>query len=211
MKKQIITAFLFLITISTIAQTTPEKKESPVSIFVNAKLGFAKIIQQDDVDLNGTINGGDVLVAFKLGKAWSVDTGIGLFQFDANQTIAGWSASFTNNYLQIPVKFNGDFSIFDKSLEGNQKIFLTAGLGLYANTLLKHEVRNIPTGTTDAKNLGWSFGLSSQFGAKFLLSDKIGFRFGMESQADMTKMKKDGAENKIKNINALYFGMEFKF
>ncbi len=210
MKKQIITALLLFITLSAIAQTTPEKKVSPVSIFVNAKLGFAKVSQSNNVDLNGTINGGDVLASIKLGKAWNLDTGFGMFEFNGNQVIAGNNTSLTNSYLQIPVRFNGDFSIFDKALERNQKIFLTAGLGLYANTLLKQELQTI-SGNSSARNLGWNFGFSSQIGAKFILSDKIGFRFGLESQADATKMKKDGGEQKIKNINALYFGMEFKF
>ena len=221
MKRQIITALLLFITLSAIAQTTPEKKVSPVSIFVNAKLGFAKVSQSSNVDLNGTINGGDVLASIKLGKAWNLDTGVGLFEFNGNQAIAGNNTSLTNSYLQIPVRFNGDFSIFcyfkviknfifDKALEGNQKIFLTAGLGIYANTLLKQELQTI-SGNSNARNLGWNFGFSNQIGAKFILSDKIGFRFGLESQADATKMKKDGGEQKIKNINALYFGMEFKF
>jgi hypothetical protein len=210
MKKQILSAFLLFVTVFATAQTTTDKKESPVSILVNAKLGFAKISQSGNVDLNGTINSGDVLASIRLSKTWNLDTGIGLMEFNANQTVAGNSTSLTNTYLQIPVKFNGDFSIFDKSLEGDKKIFLTAGLGMYANTLLKQELQTL-SGNSDAKNLGWNFGLSSQIGAKFILSDKIGFRIGIESQSDMSKMKKDGAEQKIKNSNALYFGMEFKF
>jgi hypothetical protein len=210
MKKQILSAFLLFVTVFATAQTTTDKKESPVSILVNAKLGFAKISQSGNVDLNGTINSGDVLASIRLSKTWNLDTGIGLMEFNANQTVAGNSTSLTNTYLQIPVKFNGDFSIFDKSLEGDKKIFLTAGLGMYANTLLKQELQTI-SGNSDAKNLGWNFGLSSQIGAKFILSDKIGFRIGVESQSDMSKMKKDGTEQKIKNVNAFYFGMEFKF
>jgi hypothetical protein len=210
MKKQILSALLLFITMFASAQTTTDKKEGPVSILVTAKLGFAKISQSGNVDLNGTINGGDVLASIRLSKTWNLDTGIGLMEFNGNQTIAGNSTSLTNTYLQIPVKFNGDFSIFDKSLEGDKKIFLTAGLGMYANTLLKQELQTL-SGNSDAKNLGWNFGLSSQIGAKFILSDKIGFLIGIESQSDMSKMKKDGAEQKIKNSNALYFGMEFKF
>lgn len=210
MKKQFLSVFLLLITMAASAQTTVGKKESPVSFLVNAKLGFAKISQSGNVDLNGNINGADVLASVRLSKMWNLDTGIGLLEFNANQTVAGNSTSLTNTYLQIPVKFNGDFSIFDKNLEGDKKIFLTVGLGMYANTLLKQELQTI-SGNSDAKNLGWNFGLSSQIGAKFILSDNIGFRIGVESQSDISKMKKDGAEQKIKNINALYFGMEFKF
>lgn len=210
MKKQIITALLLFITLSAIAQTTPEKRESPVSIIVNAKLGFAKVSRSSSVDLNGTINSGDVLASIRLGKAWNLDAGFGMMEFNGNQTIAGNSASLTNTYLQIPVKFNGDFSLFDKALEGNQKIFLTAGLGIYANTLLKQEIQTL-AGNSSSRNMGWNFGFSSQIGAKFVLSDKFGFRLGLESQADATKMKKDGGEQKVKNLNALYFGMDFKF
>ncbi|MEO5775388.1 MAG: acyloxyacyl hydrolase [Flavobacterium sp.] len=210
MKNLILSASLLLITLSATAQTTTDKKESPISFLATAKLGFAKISQDGNVDLNGNINGGDALVSFKLGKMWSLDTGVGFFEFDANPTIDGYNASLTNSYLQIPVRINADFSVFDKGSQENQKIFFTAGFGVYANTLLKQELQTI-SGNSSAKNLGWNFGFSSQIGAKFLISDKMGFRLGLESQSDMSKMKKDDTEQKIKNINALYFGMEFKF
>ncbi len=210
MKTQIISVFLVLFTFSAFAQNTPEKKESSVSFSAIAKLGFAKISQSGNVDLNGSINGGDALVSVKVGKGWNLETGLGLFEFNANQTIAGNGSSLTNSYLQIPVRFNGDFNIFDKSPDGDRKIFLTAGLGMYANTLLKQELQTI-SGNSSAKNLGWNFGFSSQLGAKFIMSDSFGIRLGLESQSDISKMKKDGGEQKIKNINALYFGMELKF
>jgi hypothetical protein len=201
---------ILFITLCSTAQTESEKKESPVSFLANAKIGFAKLSQTGNVDLNGNINGGDFIASIRLSKIYRLDTGIGLMEFDSNPIVSGNSASLTNTYLQIPIRLMGDFNIFNKGSEVNQKISLTAGLGIYANTLMKQEFQTL-AGSSEERNLGWNFGLSSQIGARFILSDNFGFRLGLESQADFSKMKKDNVEQKIKNLNAFYFGMEFKF
>ena len=81
---------------------------------------------------------------------------------------------------------------------------------MYANTLLKQELETI-AGNTATKNMGWNFGFSSQIGLKFVLTDALNIGMGLESQSDFTKMKKDGAEQRIEQINALYFKMGFSF
>lgn len=209
MKKQILALALCCISFAVMAQTTPEKKESKFEILVNAKLGFAKLKQTGAITLNGDINSSEALATYKLGKTWRIGTGIGFMEFNANPTIAGNTASLKNSYLQIPVRFVGDFNVFGKESD-NQKIFFTIGLGLYANTLLKSELETI-SGNSDAKNLGWNFGFSSQIGAKFMLTDALNLGIGLEGQTDLSKMKKDGAEQKIENMNALYFSLGLKF
>ena len=165
--------------------------------------------QTGSVPLNGNINGGDLLISFPLGKKWDVSSGIGFFEYNANPTIAGNTASLKNSYLHIPLQFGSDFAIFNSENSQNQKIFFNVGLGLYANTLLKQELETV-TGNSTAKNQGWNFGFSSQIGLKFLLTDALNIGIGLEGQSDFTKMKKDGAEQRIEQINAVYFKMGFK-
>ncbi|QBZ98474.1 acyloxyacyl hydrolase [Flavobacterium sangjuense] len=210
MKKKLISVLVILISYAALAQSTPEKKESKFELTVNTKLGFAKLKQTGNVALNGNINGGDILFSLPLGKTWKIASGIGYFEYNANPTIAGNTASLKNTYLHIPLQFNSDLAIFNNENTQNQKIFFNLGLGLYTNTLLKQELETI-TDNTSTKNMGWNFGFSSQIGLKFLLTDALNLGMGLESQSDFTKMKKDGAEQRIEQINALYFKMGFTF
>lgn len=210
MKKQLLAALVILISCTALAQTTLEKKESKFEFTVNTKLGFAKLKQTGNVPLNGNVNGADILFSLPLGKKWDITSGIGFLEFDANPSIAGNTASLKNSYLHIPVQFSTDFAIFSNEKPENQKIFFNVALGVYANSLLKQELETV-TGNSSAKNQGWNFGFSSQIGAKFVLTDALNIGIGFEGQSDFTKTKKDGNEQRIENINAVYFKMGFKF
>lgn len=209
MKKQIILVLTILLSLSAKAQTTTEKTESKLEFIINSKLGLAKLKQSGFVSLNGNSTGADALLSFKMGKKWDLAAGLGYTEFNANPTIAGNTASIKNTYLQIPVKVVGDFSIFDK-VQSDSKIFLSIGAGLYANTLLNSEIETV-SGNSSTKNLGWNFGISTQIGAKFILSDVMNLGLGLESQSDLTKMKKNGMEQRMEQINSLYLNLGFKF
>jgi hypothetical protein len=210
MKKQLISALVILLSCTALAQSTTEKKEGKFEFAVNTKLGFAKLKQTGNVPLNGNVNGADVLISMPLGKKWNISSGIGFLEFDTNPSIAGNTASLKNSYLHIPVQFSTDFAIFSNEKPENQKIFFTVALGVYANSLLKQELETV-TGNSSAKNQGWNFGFSSQIGAKFILTDALNIGIGLEGQSDFTKMKKEGNEQRIENINAIYFKMGFAF
>lgn len=210
MKKQVFAAVAILFLSGTaMAQETTEKKESKFELAVNGKLGFVRLKQSGIPALNGNLIGSDVLLAYKISSKWDLATGIGLYEFNANTTIAGNSASLKNSYLRIPLQFNGDYSVFKSEKTNNDKIFFTIGLGLYANTLLKQELEAV-TGNAEAKNLGWNFGLTTQVGAKFIVNEDINIAIGLESQSDLTKMKKDGTEQKLEQFNGMYFRLGFK-
>ncbi len=189
---------------SAFAQNTSEKKQSKFELQINGKLGFARLKQTNNVPLSGNVNGSDLLLAYKMSPKWSVATGLGILQFDANPTIAGNTASIRNSYLQIPVRFVGDYNLFHGSEPKDPKLFLTLGLGLYANTLLKQELETI-TGNTDTNNMGWNFGLSTGVGMKFIVTDALNLGIGMENQSEFTKMKKNDVEQRIEQMNTLYF------
>ena len=82
--------------------------------------------------------------------------------------------------------------------------------GFYANTLLKSEVKTL-SGNSSEKNLGWNFGVTTQLGAKFIVSDDLDFEIGLESQIDLSDMKHKGVNRKIEQLNVLYANLGFKF
>lgn len=209
MKKQLVAVLLLFTSYAAMAQTESQNKESKVSFAVNTKIGFAKLKEKGNVTLNGNINGGDLLVSYKLGKVWDITSGVGYMEYNANSTVAGNGISIKNSYLHIPLQFNGDYTILKNEETQNAKILFSIGIGAYASTLLKQEVETIG-GDTDTKNLGWNFGFSSQIGARFIISDQLNIGLGLESQNDLTDMKKDGREQKIENINAIYFKLGLK-
>lgn len=209
MKNNIIAAVLLFTSYSALAQTQPESKESKVSFAVNTKIGFARLKEKGMVTLNGNVNGGDLLVSYKLGKIWDITSGLGYMEYYANATVAGNEISIKNAYLQIPVQFNGDYTILKNEETQNPKIIFTIGIGAYARTLLKQQIETIG-GDTDSKSLGWNFGFSSQIGTHFILSDKLTIGLGFENQSDLSDMKKDGREQKIETINAIYFKLGLK-
>lgn len=208
MKKQIINAFAILLTLSASAQQTSDKKESKFELQANSKLGFAQLNQSGEVSLNGNTNAGEVLLSIKIGKKWYLAPGFSVMEFNANPTIAGNTASIKNTYLQIPVKAIGEYAVFGKE-QSDSKILLTIGIGLYASTLLKSEIQTV-AGNSNVTNLGWNFGLSTQIGAKFILSDKLNLGIGLENQGDLNDMNKNGVSQKMKQINSLYFTVGLK-
>lgn len=203
MKKTMVLALLLVGIGTATAQNGSEKKGSKFEFQANGKLGFARLKQTNNVPLSGNVNGSDLLLAYKMSPKWSVATGVGILQFDANPTIAGNTASIRNSYLQIPVRFVGDYNLFHGTEPKDPKLFLTLGVGLYANTLLKQEVETV-TGNTDTNNMGWNFGLSTGVGVKFILTDALNIGLGMENQSEFSKMKKNGVEQRIEQMNTLY-------
>lgn len=210
MKNYVLTSILFLITWSTFAQTEDGTSSSRTFEFVVVpKMGFARISQSNQPKLNGFVNGGDLLAAFKLKNNSFLTAGIGYNEFNANTTIAGESASLINTYLRIPVNYVTDIS-FSKQKANSDVITATIGIGLYANTLLTSELETT-VGNTSEKNLGWNFGFSSYIGAKFKLTDTFNLGLGIETNSDFTKMKKDGLKQKIDNLTSLNLTLGFRF
>jgi hypothetical protein len=210
MKKQVFAALAILfLSGSAMAQETTTKKDSKFEFAVNGKLGFARLKQTGNIPLNGNLTGSDVLLSYQISPKWYIASGIGFYEFNTNATSFGNSYSLKNSYLRIPVQFNGDYSLFNNDKSGNEKIFFTIGLGLYANALLKQEFEAI-NGSTEVKNFGWNIGFSSQVGAKFIINENINLAIGLESQSDITKSQKDDNDQKLEQFNGMYFRIGFK-
>ena len=206
MKKCQFVLLLLLLTFSVKAQEDPKKTEFGLN--TNAKIGFGKLIQNGMVNLNGSVNSGDILFFYRLPSGTTISAGVGLLDFNANGVIAGESYALKQSYLRIPINLNYSFFILKDQLDS--KLSSYAGIGVYANSLLKEEVQTVNE-TFKNKNQGWNAGLGFNLGLRVGVTKNLNFGIGFESQSDFTKMKKNGVERKLQEINTVNFALEFKF
>ena len=208
MKKQILALALLAASYTTLAQT--ETKQAKLSLIFDAKLGFARISQEGSVNLNGSIHGSDILLSYRFFKNWDIATGYGMLEYNANSILAGNATSLKNTYIQIPLRIGNDYIVFKNKETQNPNVVFTISGGFCASTLIRQEIETI-SGSASNKNLGWNFGFISQVGIKFLISDKLNLGLGLEGQNDLTKMKNNGTEQRIEQLNALFFKLGFNF
>ncbi len=206
MKKSVFTLFIVLTSLASKAQEEPKKPE--IGFNLNAKIGYAKLIQNDMVNLNGTINSGDLLFFYRLPSGTTFSTGIGMMDFNANGVAAGEGYALQHTYLRIPLYINYSLNILEKQLDN--KLSTYGGIGVYANTLLKEEIQTLDE-TFKNKNQGWNGGLGFNLGVRFGITENLNFGIGFESQSDFSKMKKDGVERKLETISTANFTFEYKF
>ena len=206
MKKSIFTLLLVLITLNVKAQE--ETKQTELGFNVTGKLGFAKLNQSGMVNLNGSINAGEVLFFYRLESGTSFSVGAGMLDFNANGVSDGESYALKQTYLRIPINLN--YSLFILKNQLDSKLSAYGGIGIYANNLFREEIQTIDQ-TFKNKNQGWNAGLGFNLGLRFGVTKDVNFGIGFESQSDITKIKKNGTERKLEEINTINFSFEFKF
>jgi opacity protein-like surface antigen len=206
MKKVQFTLLFLLFALGVTAQE--ETKKAEFGITTSGKLGFGKLNQTGIVKLNGSINAADVLFFYKLSSRTTINGGIGLLDFNANGVTSGESYALKQSYFRIPVNLNYSFSVLEDQLDN--KLSAYGGIGVYANTLFREEIQTIDE-TVKNKNQGWNAGLGFSVGLRFGVTKDMNLGVGFESQSDRTKMKKNGVERKLEEINTINFSFEFKF
>jgi len=209
MKKTVITLFTVFSSFLALAQESEEiKKESEFGLRLVAKLGYATLVQSDMVKIQGDVDAGDLLFYYRHPNGTSFSTGIGAMQFKANGVSAGESYFLNQTYLRIPLFVNYSLYIFEKQFD--DKLQAYAGVGFYANTLLKEEIQTLG-GTDKNKNQGWNGGYGFQLGIKFAVSNDFNFGLGFETQQDFSDMKKNDVKRRLEGISTVNFTLEFKF
>lgn len=206
MKKVQFTLLFLLFALGVTAQE--ETKKAEFGITTSGKLGFGKLNQTGIVKLNGSINAADVLFFYKLSSRTTINGGIGLLDFNANGVTSGESYALKQSYFRIPVNLNYSFSVLEDQLDN--KLSAYGGIGVYANSLFREEIQTIDE-TVKNKNQGWNAGLGFSVGLRFGVTKDMNLGVGFESQSDLTKMKKNGVERKLEEINTINFSFEFKF
>lgn len=208
MRKFIIIVSLFS-ALSLCAQEAAITEAKPkFGINFQAKLGYASLVRSNNVDLQGTVNAGDMLFYYKFSDLTSISTGIGLLEYRANGTTAGESYSLSQTYLRIPVYMNFSLSIFEDAL--SNKLQAYTGIGFYANTLLEEEIQTLNENITN-ENQGWNGGYAFQVGMKFGVSEGFNFGIGFETQSDFSAMKKKDTKRKLEGISTINFQLIYNF
>lgn len=206
MKKAQFALLFLLLAFNVTAQE--ETKKAEFGLNVNGKIGFGKLIQNERVNLNGSINSGEMLFFYRRPSGTTFSAGVGMLDFNANGVTGGESYALRQSYLRIPVNLN--YSLFILKNQLDSKLSAYGGIGVYANSLLKEEIQTTDE-TLKNKNQGWNAGLGFNVGLRFGVAKNFNFGIGFESQSDFTKMKKKGVERKLEEINTVNFSFELKF
>lgn len=209
MRKSFFVLILALCSFSVFGQQEQEDHSaSKWGMNFQAKIGYATLVSTDVVELQGTVNAGDMLVYYKFSKLGSISTGVGLVDFKTNGTTAGETYSLEQSHLRIPLYVNFSMSIFEDAL--SDKLEAYAGIGFYANTLLKEEIKTL-TANQESSNQGWNGGYGFQLGMKFGISEDFNFGIGFETQSDFASMKKNNVERKLEGTSTINFQIMYNF
>jgi|SRR5690625_3779107 len=207
MKKLLFFSLIFFSTFCLTAQTESETtKKAEFGFKLDAKIGYATLIQNDQVDLNGTVNAGDFLFFFAFPEGNSVSLGIEMLEFKANSVSAGEGFALDHQYLRIPLNYRYSLSILEDQLD--DKLSVYAGAGLYANTLLREKIQTLE-GTEKNKNQGWNTGFNFEVGIDIKVSRDINFGIGFQTQSDFSKMSKNDIKRKLEGITTVNFTIQF--
>ncbi|AOW08557.1 hypothetical protein EM308_03045 [Flavobacterium gilvum] len=174
------------------------EKSNNLELTIVPKMGFATFKESGNVPLNGFVNGGDVLLSFKMNRKFNLSTGLGFLEFDGNKTIEGNTTSLKNSYLHIPLHLKTDF-VITKDDTQNRTTFLELGVGLYSNYLFKQEMVTVDNVFVD-KNGNWNFGISGHLGIKFILAEDFNLGIGFETESDFTKINSNNKEMENQNM-----------
>lgn len=208
MKKTIIILMALLSSTYLFAQEIQEpKKEAEFGLRFNAKLGFATLVQSNTVDLQGSANGGEILFYYKGASGTSISLGVEDLQFKANGVSGGENYSLDQYHLRIPFKINYSLSVLEDQLDNKLQAY--AGIGVYANTLLREKIQTLEE-TYRNKNQGWNAGYGFELGIAFEVYKDFTFGLGFEAQNDFMDMKKDDVKRKLEGISTVNFRLELK-
>lgn len=199
--KSIAVALLTLSISFADAQVAPESQsENNRAIVAKAKLGISQIELENEKLINGNITQVEFLYYSDISSRWGLEIGLGFSQFNGNDIDDGEYVSFKNNNLRFPVNV-----LYSQNLR--RDVSLVFGLGAYA----MYYARTKMTGYYSGSGAGVNVGVGSLLGAKFKVSEKLGFRMMAEVQRELSKIEKPNQVSFRERMNALMsLGFEFR-
>lgn len=205
MKKIVLSGLLLLSSLGIFAQENEKDKKSDWGFQVEAKLGFATLVQNNQVDLNGSANiGGFSLFYSNAGS--TISLGAEQLQFKANGVSIGESYALDQKYLRIPLNYTYSLSILSDQFDDKLRAY--GGMGVYASTLLSEKIQTNEENFKN-KNQGWNGGFGFELGVDFKVNRDLIFGIGFETQSDFSKMKKNEFERKLEGIATVNFKLQY--
>jgi hypothetical protein len=166
---------------------------------LKAKMGFSKLELDDYNTINGTISQVDFVLLTGISTKFKIDYGFGFSEFNGNTYTGNKLMPIKNTYLRIPINI-----LYSK--EFTSKISMRTGAGVYGNYLLKSDIPNY----FNEKNVGLNFGLSFQTGVNFNINESIDLGIILEAQTDISKIKKNEINQKLKGTSLISFNFLYK-
>jgi len=203
MRKIIVTSFFISFFI-----VKAQEKEISLGFDIVPKLGTAVLVESNKVNVNGTVNAGDVLFYYKLKKS-KFSAGIGVLNFLADGTFKGQEYFLQQSYLRIiPLKITQNVEVFDKS--SNNRFQVIVGVETYLNTLLEEHLETIEQ-KIEIKKSNWNSGVSIDLGMNFDVSKHTCFGIGYQVGGDISSLKKNNnTKGKLRAISTINFTLGIK-
>jgi len=207
MKKLSAILLIFSVFFMAKDQEKPRKKDG-LGFDITAKLGTSVLIQSDRVNVNGTVNGGDLLFYCKLNKS-KFSAGIGVLNFLSDGTFQSKEYFLEHSYLRIiPLKMTHDVEVFEKW--SNDHFQVLVGVGMYLNTLLEEQLETIDNKIKNKKS-NWNSGVSIDLGLNFDISKHTSFSIGYQIESDISSLKKNNSnKTKLRTISTINFTLGIK-
>lgn len=193
MKKVFLIAFTLISFIHVYGQ---DDANSKTTVVINPKLGFSILKLDNNQEINGFTSQFEFCLNTKLTEKFSLEYGLGATSFRANSNVTDSYISIKNEYVRLPVRLNHNRLL-------NENFTLNTGIGVYGNYLYKSK---IPP-HFEGNNTGISLGVEFFVGGQFKFSEDTSLRIQIESQSDLTKVKKLDFSQKLSNTGLISIGI----
>ncbi len=206
MKKNIFIKVL-LILISSGVYSQEGVKLDKGGWLINMDIGIATLEAENIFKTNAQVFEVFIGKEFLINKKWAIITGVEHSKVKSDySSLINEQLFLTNNYLSLPVYFQGEY-------DSSNKLVVYARVGFYASYLYYSKLENVNINTDSSnKNLGLNFGTQVSLGINYKITEDLGLLFGVKSKSDMFNSYSDSKQEfELTNFYALEFGLIFTF
>ncbi|SHJ17840.1 outer membrane beta-barrel protein [Flavobacterium haoranii] len=205
MKNIILTTICFLAIFSL--SFGQETEKSKFSYGLNFGVGNSTLENNQIGVLSGNLIAIDFNVdySFTDSDKTKLTSGVNILDFNSNFYNGTDQSRLKNEYFQIPFKLSHRVN-FDKE----EKLNLVAGIGAYANFLLRSKILNLNE-EINTKSGGFNFGYSISMGAEYKINTNTSFGLMLDLMNEISEIKKNNYEQKQTEIILLSIGFSTRF
>lgn len=184
--------------------------QSKFSIFTYGGIGFAKIENDNESSYNLNVSSAELLIFYRIGKAYGVATGVGFDSFSGNAFNSTGNFYHERNSLRIPLLLMYNYNI-SKSV----KIF--GNIGFYGRNISSDEYQAANVMTIVDTYEGWNFGMQTSIGLGYNFSERSSMGLSINNQGDFTNIESvstnvnTGSKNQQKTKGMYTIGLSFSF
>ncbi|QRM89582.1 outer membrane beta-barrel protein [Lacinutrix sp. WUR7] len=196
---------VLLILISSVVYSQESMKSNKGEYLMHMDIGIATLEAENIFKTNAQVLEVFVGKEFLMNNTWAIITGIEHSKVKSDySSLINEQLFLTNNYLSLPLYFQGEYKSTDK-------LTVYARVGFYASYLYYSKLENINLNQNSSnKNLGLNYGAQIGLGINYKIAEDLGVLFGVKSKSDMFNNYRDSKQEfKLTNFYALEFGLIF--